>query len=168
MTDLLPELAMGSAETMRRLLEQPRKGALSPTQGRNLIRYSLHALHLIRDAWASVQMSLARGVEATAFEADCEQVTAALDHYLLASSLARQAVGEQPRSERRAHQLARLAKAEEEARRIRGAVQEALASSRRPPRPIDWDAVAEAEAAHARGEHRSIDQILSDSGPAGK
>ena len=50
---------------------------------------------------------------------------------------------------------------------IRGAFQEWLAVSRRPPRPIDWDAVAKAEAAHGGGEHRSIDQILNDSRASG-
>jgi hypothetical protein len=37
-----------------------------------------------------------------------------------------------------------------------------------PPRPIDWDAVAEAEAEHARGEHRTIDEILNDPDASGK
>ena len=148
MTDLLPQLALGSAETMRRFLERPQTTALSPLERRDLVRHSLYVLRLMQDAWAAGQRLLANGVEATAFESVCEHMTTALDHYLGGLSLAQKVIGEPPRSERRARQLARLSKAEEE--RSVSAAPSAIGStlSRRPPRPIDWNAVAEVEAAH--------------------
>lgn len=89
-------------------------------------------------------------------------MSAVLDDFLDSLPRLRQIIHEQPRSERRSSQLARLGRAEEEAHDIRKAFRERLAAFNRPPRPIDWSVVAEAEAAHARGEHRTIDQILAD------
>ena len=162
MTDLLPELAVGTAETMRRALDRPRVNGLSSLERKDLVRHSLHWLRLIKDAWKAGRRRLAEGVEATTFRQDCEGMSAVLDDFLDSLPRLRQIIQEQPRSERRSSQLARLGRAEEEAHDIRKAFREWLAAFNRPPRPIDWSVVAEAEAAHARGEHRTIDQILAD------
>ena len=89
-------------------------------------------------------------------------MSAVLDYLFDSLPRLRQIVQEQPRSERRSLQLARLGRAEEEAHDVQKAFREWMAAFNCPPRPIDWSVVAEAEAAHARGEHRTIDQILAD------
>lgn len=162
MTDLLPELAVGTAEAMRRALDRPRTNGLSSLERKDLIRHSLHLLRLIKDAWRTARNRLAEGVEAVSFRQDCEGMSAVLDDFLGSVPRLRQIIQEQPRSEGRSWQLARLARAEEAAHDIRKAFRRWLEAFSRPPRPIDWGVVAEAEAAHARGEHRTIDQILAE------
>lgn len=164
MTDLLPELAVGTAETMRRALDRPRTNGLSSLERKDLVRHSVHLLRLIKDAWRACRKRLGEGVEATTFQRDCERMTAVLDDFLDSLPRVRQLIQEQPRTGGRSSQLARLGRVEEEAHDIRKAFRGWLATFSLPPRPIDWAVVAEAEAAHARGEHRTIDQILAGRG----
>jgi hypothetical protein len=164
-TDLLEvpsQLLIGSTETMQRALERPGKRALSVSDAKDLIRHSRYTLSRITSFWQRSRRALGSGIEGSLFNAECDRVKGVIQRYLELNRLLEAEIQQQPASSAQRQRLAALGTMIREAGRIQECYQRWSAKFSRPRRPIDWDAVAEVEAAHARGEHRSAREFAAD------
>ena len=105
---------------------------------------------------------LASGIEGSLFIHLCDRMNEAIGRFQGACQELETEIRRRPESIKRRRRLAHLKVTEEETARIRHDYEAWSVSFGRPARPIDWDAVAAAEAAHARGEHRPAGEFEAD------
>jgi hypothetical protein len=164
-TDLLDvpsELLIGSTETLDRALRQPATKGLTPRDAKDLLRHSRYVLRRIAGVHSRSRKALTSGIEGSVFSQVCERMKEVIEHYLDLNRVLEGLIQRQTSSGRQRRRLASLKRIEGEATRMLQFFREWSMSFGRPPRPIDWSAVAEAEAAHARGEHRKATEFEAD------
>jgi hypothetical protein len=160
--DVPSELLIGSTEALRRALQVPASQPLSPRDAKDLVRHSRYVLSGITDVYHRSRKALTSGIEASLFTQVCDRMKEVIERYLELTRGLEHLIRQQSPSTRQRHRLASLKEIEEEATRVYHCFVAWSVSFGRPPRPIDWSAVAEAEAAHVRGEHRKVDEFEAD------
>ena len=153
--DLLPDMLSGSMEIILRSLQRTAGQQLSPRASKFLLRHFRYTLSIIRGLWRKSRRALLEGAEATAFLQECGRAIGSIESYSYLLHKFEGAIQAQPQTAGRRQRLAELEAMAVEASRIRAAYQRWTTSFSCPTRDIDWQAVADAEAAHARGEHRT-------------
>jgi hypothetical protein len=160
--DVPSELLIGSTETMRRALQRPATQTLSQLDAKDLLRHSRYVLSRLTAIFHRSQKALTSGVEGSMFSQVCDRMKEVIEPYLDLNRDLAKMIRQQPPSVRQRQLLASLKQIEEEADRILQSYKSWSAAFGRPSRPIDWTAVAEAEAAHARGENRRVNDFELD------
>jgi len=153
--DLLPDMLSGSTEIIQRSLLSAAGQPLGPRASKFLLRHFRYTLSIIRGLWRKSRRALLAGAEATAFLQECGLAIGSIESYLYLLHKFEGTIQAQPQTAGRRQRLAELDAMAAEATRIRAAYQRWTSSFGRPMRDIDWQAVADADAAHARGEHRT-------------
>jgi hypothetical protein len=156
------ELLLGSTETLERALQRPPTQALSPRDAKDLLRHSRYVLTRITEIYDRSRKEMTSGVEGSEFGQMCDHMTVAIERYQALSHTLEKMIQQQRPSVRQRRRLAYLKVMEEKTTRILQAYQAWSVLCHRPPRQIDWAAVAEAEAAHARGDHRPATEFEAD------
>jgi hypothetical protein len=145
-TNVLPELASGSADVLR-LAVQRGAPEWSPMDLDGLVAYSRHVVRQMKMFRDSVAALLDRGTEATSLRAVCQRVASSLDAYLETVATIAAFLEAQTPSAEQSDWLAALAEDRREGDDVRRTLAEWLEVLNRPL-PVDfWEkATAAAEA----------------------
>jgi hypothetical protein len=157
--DVQNELLVGSTETLQRALLRSASQALSERDAKDLLRHSRYVLSRITGVYRRSRKALASGIEGALFSQVCDHMKEVIEKYLTGNRVLEKAILQQQPSARQNRRLVSLKDINEEADRILQIFQSWSMAFGRSPRAIDWDAVAEVEAAHTRGEHRRADEF---------
>ena len=151
---MLPEVALDTAESIRRALGRRTVSGLTPANVREAVSLCVQYRGLFRQAWEGVRQSLADGVEAGTLRAAADLTLRALDAYLWVLPRVRESARglalEQP-----------VELAEAEAEQLRKAVADLLAWLNTPRSPHDPALITASRAAHDRGEWEAAGDVLA-------
>jgi hypothetical protein len=142
-TDVLPELATGSVDLFRNVLDRSEDGDWTPADLDGLAAHSRHIVRLMKDIRSGAESLLDRGTEAQRFKARYEHVASSLDGHLKVLSAVLAFVQRQPVTTEQTDLLEALRSDEREARDIRRTFAEWLEVLNRPMKPIDWKKLEE-------------------------
>jgi hypothetical protein len=137
-SDVLPELATGSVDVLRQVLDRGDAGEWTPADLDGLAAHSRHIARLMKDIRSEAEGLQDRGTDAKRFKARYEQVAGSLAGHLKVLSSVLAFVERQPAPTERADLLAALRSDEREVLDVRRTFAEWLEVLNRPMKPIDW------------------------------
>ena len=152
---------------MRRAADGLTGDAIGPEGFAALVRSCRYMLREARRVYRATEALADQGSEVKAFRRRCETELAAFDDALTAAAHVRRLAGRVPPSKRRDAALAGLEAVEKGLSAVRRAYDEYMEVLNLPPAPIDWEQIAESDAAFARGDYESVADISAHPGRRG-
>lgn len=162
LTDVLPQLAMSGAQTMRRVLNRRAGEALPDPDLKGLLRQLRLNLDFITDFRDDLSEAFRKaGSEATSLRRTCTQLAETLDVFLSEFPDLRALLARRPDDAERSEQLADLARQEARARDARRSFGDWLELLNRPFPAVDEERLRRGTAEAAAGQAENVESILA-------
>jgi hypothetical protein len=149
---MLPDLALGFAETMATTFESGRVDQLTPREISQAISACDFLRGLFTEAHRSIEEGLSQGVDARAFAAKYERAVIELQAILTTAERIVTKARTSPLPAPAELFVSNYRELMDAMLRLRQLLAEAVDKAKRPTGPIDWQRVRDTEAAYTRGE----------------
>jgi hypothetical protein len=149
---MLPDLAVGFAETMVSTFETRRVEELTPEEISTAIRMCVFLQDLFAQARRSIAEGLSQGVDAGEFATKYQRAVTDLEAVLTTAQRVVTKARTSPLPPAAEQFVSSYRALMDDMLSLRQFLADAVAKAKLPVRPIDWKRVQEAEAAYARGE----------------